>query len=130
MKTILVDAVDAFIINVNGTYKVFKAMYDLLESFPNRKILLTSANDEGFKKYDLDKVPYVVFTLKHDPEKTNPQYYEILLRHLNLGRNDVIYFEHNPDAVKSAEKVGITSYYYDSEKADLRMLKKFLSDNL
>lgn len=43
MKTILVDAVNAFVIKGGG---VFKEMHDLLETFENRKIILTGANDE------------------------------------------------------------------------------------
>jgi len=46
MKTILVDAVQVFIIKGEG---IFKEMYDLLETFPNKKIILTGANDEQFK---------------------------------------------------------------------------------
>lgn len=130
MKTILVDAVDAFIIENRDSYKVFKEMYDMLEIFPNRKILLTGANEEGFKKYGLDKSPYEVFTLKHNPEKTNPEYYKMMLQHFNLSKDDVIYFEHSPDAVKSAESVGIKTYYYDSKKMDLSALKEFLTENL
>ena len=41
----------------------------MLDEFPNTKIILTGANDEQFKKFGLDKMPYKVFTLKHDPEK-------------------------------------------------------------
>jgi hypothetical protein len=55
MKTILVDAVDAFVIEGEG---IFKEMHDLLETFPNRTIILTGANDEQLKKVGLDKMPY------------------------------------------------------------------------
>lgn len=127
MKTILVDAVDAFIIEDKGDFKIFKEMHDLLETFPNRKIILTGANDEQFKKFGLDKMPYEVFTLKHNPEKTDSKYYEIMLKHFNLSKDDVVYFEHNPDAVKSAQSVGIKTYYYNSDKKDLKVLKDFLS---
>ncbi len=126
-KTILVDAIDAFVIEGEG---IFKEMYDLLETFPNRKIILTGANDEQFKEFVLDKMPYEVFTLKHNPDKTDPKYYEIMLQHFNLNKDDVIYFEHNINAVKSAEFVGIKSYYYDPKKKDLEALKKFLTENL
>ncbi len=129
MKTILVDAVDALVIESEGTFKTFKEMYDLLESFVNRKIILTGANDKQFKKFGLDKMPYEVFTLKHNPEKTDPKYFEIMLKHFGLGKDDVVYFEHNPEAVKSAESIGIKSYYYDPEKKDLEALKKFLDEN-
>ena len=129
MKTILVDAVDGFIIEDGDGFKIFKEMEALLETFPNQKIILTGAKDEAFKKYGLDKMPYEVFTLKHNPEKTDPKYFEILLQQFNLTKDDVIYFEHNPEAVKSAESVGIKSYYYDSEKKDLEALKTFLTEN-
>ena len=127
MKTILVDAVDALVIEGKG---IFKGMYELLETFPNRKIILTGANDEQFKEFGLDKMPYEVFTLKHNPEKTDPEYYEKMLEHFGLGRDDVVYFEHNPEAVKSAKSVSITSYLYDPEKKDLASLRSFLNKNL
>jgi len=127
MKIILVDAVGAFVSN-EGI--VFKEMYNLLESFPNKKIILTGANDEKFKKFGLDKMPYEVFTLEHNPEKTDPKYYEKMLEYFNLSKNDVVYFEHNLEAVKSAQSVGIKTYYYDANKKDLGALKDFLRENL
>jgi len=130
MKIILVDAVNAFIIEEEGVFKVFKGMHDLLENFPNRKILLTGADDESFKKYGLDKMPYEVFTLKHNPEKTDPKYYETMLKHFGLSKDDVVYFEHSPEAVKSAQSVSIKTYYYNSDKKDLKALKDFLTRDL
>lgn len=127
MKTILVDAVDTLVIEGQG---IFEEMHKLLETFPNRKIVLTGANDEQFKEFGLDKVPYEVFTLRHNPEKTDPKYYEKMLEHFGLSKDDVVYFEHNPEAVKSAKSVGIKSYFYDPEKKDLVALKNFLMENL
>lgn len=130
MKTILVDAVDAFVIENESAFSIFKEMHDLLETYSNKKILLTGANDEQFKEFGLDKMPYEVFTLKHNPEKASPEYYEKMLSHFGLTKDDVIYFEHNPKAVESAQSVGITSYYYDSNKRDLDGLKTFLDENI
>lgn len=130
MKTILVDAVDAFVIETENGFEIFTKMRELLDSYQNRKIILTGANDEQYKKFGLDKMPYEIFTLKHNPEKTNPKYYETMLAHFGLSANDVVYFEHNSEAVKSAESVGIKSYHYDHEKRDLSALKKFLDENL
>lgn len=127
MKTILVDAVDCF---VSDEGQIFEAMHDLLETYQNKKIILTGADDEQFKKFGLDKMPYEVFTLKHSPEKTSPVYFERLLKDYNLAKDDVVYFEHNQDAVRSAQSVGINSYFYDSEKKDLASLKAFLDSNL
>ena len=64
MKTILVDAVDCF---VSKDGEIFKEMHDLLETYQNKKIILTGANDEQYKQFGLDKMPYDVFTLKHNP---------------------------------------------------------------
>ena len=71
MKTILIDAVYCFI-KSDDCPQIFQEMYKLLETFPNRKIILTGADDEKFKEFGLDKMPYEVFTLKHNPEKTDP----------------------------------------------------------
>ncbi|MHB8914119.1 MAG: HAD-IA family hydrolase [Minisyncoccota bacterium] len=102
MKTILVDAVDAFVIDGQGIYK---PMHDLLDTYPNRKIILTNANDEQMQKFGLMEMPYEVFTLKHNPDKPDPFYFKTMLSHFELKPEEVVYFEHNPDAVKSAVMV-------------------------
>ena len=127
MKTIPVDAVDCF---VSDEGIIFQEMFDFLEKYPNRKILLTGANEKQFKKWNLDKMPYEVFTMKHNPEKTDPKYYEMMLEHFGLAKDDVVYFEHNMEAARSAQSVGIKTHYYDSEKKDLETLKKFLDEKL
>lgn len=126
MKTILVDAVDCF---VSDTGEIYKEMYDLLETYPNKKIILTGANDEQFTKFGLDEMPYDVFTLKHNPEKVEPAYYQKMLEHFGLAKDEVVYFEHNPEAVKSAQSAGINSYFFDNDEKDLERLKKFLDNN-
>ena len=105
MKTILVDAVDTFVLEKEG---IDKALYELLESYPNNKIILTNANDKQMEIFGLTNMPYEVFTLKHNPDKPDPTYFKTLLEKYNLSPHEVIYFEHNPDAVKSAQSVGIT----------------------
>lgn len=127
MKTILVDAVYC-IVSPEG--KIFQEMHDLLETYTNKKIILTGVDDEQFIKFGLDKMPYEVFTLKHNPEKTDPSYYTKMLDYYNLSAKDVIYFEHNSDAIKSAESVGIKSYFYDDEVKDLEGVKKFLDSTI
>ena len=127
MKTILVDAVNALIIKEEG---IFEEMYNLLEKYPNRKIVLTGANEEEQKKFGFEDVPYEFFTLSHNPEKSDPEYYRKMLEKFSLNVEDVIYFEHNEDAVKSAESVGIKTYHYVKDKRDIEALENFLSNNL
>ena len=127
MKTILVDAVDAFVIEGEGIYK---PLHDLLEQYQNRKIILTNADDEQMVEFGLTDMPYEVFTLKHNPDKPDPAYFRTMLMHFDLKPEEVIYFEHNPKAVESAEFVGIVSHHYDADKKDLVTLKVFLDTNL
>lgn len=127
MKTILVDAVHCFVIKGEGIYK---PLYELLEQYPNRKILLTGANDEQIIEFGLQNMPYELFTLKHSPEKTSPEYYQKMLEHFGLKADEFIYFEHDPEAVKSAQSVGITTYFYDQDKKDIESLKKFIDQNI
>src|SRR5579872_6529241 len=107
MKTILVDAVDTFDIEGPNGFYIFSEMQALLDSYPNEKILVTGANDEQFIEWGLNHMPYEVFTLKHNPEKADPAFYKALLAHYDLTPDDVIYFEHAPQAVQSAQSVGI-----------------------
>lgn len=127
MKTILVDVINAFVIKGEG---VFNEMYKILEQYPNKKIILTGANDEQMEMFGLNKMPYEVFTLKHNPEKIDPMYYEIMLKHFNLEAKDVVYFEHNLEAVKSAQSVGIDTFHYDQNTKDIDALKLFIDESL
>jgi len=101
MKTILVDAWNTFFTQ-NG---MFQDMYDMLEHYPNPKIVVTNADDEQLIEFGINKSPYEVFTMKHQPDKVEPLFFETLLKHYNLTIDDVIYFEHNPDAVQSAQSL-------------------------
>lgn len=127
MKVVLVDAING-LMQKDGT--VFQRMYDLLEAYPHRKIVLTGANDEQIKQYNLSELPYELFTLKHDPEKTDPAYYRTLLEKYNLSPEGTMYFEHKQEAVESARSVGIPTYYYDHTQQDLASLKTFLDNSL
>tara|TARA_Y100000031_G_C8167903_1_gene360251 strand:- start:623 stop:1003 length:381 start_codon:yes stop_codon:yes gene_type:complete len=126
MKTILVDAVYG-LVTLEG---INQELLTLLDSYQNPKIILTNANDEEKAKYGLVNLPYPLFSLAHNPNKTDPEYYRKMLAHFNLTVEEVIYFEHNEDAVKSAQSVGITSHHYDKDKKDLVALKEFLDSSL
>ncbi len=129
MKTILVDAVYAFVVETENGFEIFEPMRKMLDELPNTKIILTGADDEQFKRFGLAKMPYEVFSLKHHPEKTDPAYYEKMLDHFGLDKDAVIYFEHDEYAMKSAQSAGIVTYHYDHERKDLGALRSFLAEN-
>ena len=56
--------------------------------------------------------------------------FKILFEKYGLTADDVVYFEHNAEAAKTAQSVGITTYFYDHTKEDMDALKQFLDENL
>lgn len=127
MKTILVDAVDTFVIEWEW---INQELYALLETYPNPKVILTNANDEQMKEFGLVDMPYPMFTMSHNPDKPDPIYFETFLKQYNLASSDLVYFEHHPEACKSAESLGIRTHFYDMDVKDLDTLKIFLDQNL
>jgi FMN phosphatase YigB (HAD superfamily) len=106
-------------------------LFELLESFKNPKLVLTNANDHQMKIFGLDNSPYPVFSLKHEPNKTDPDYFNIFLGKHNFATEDVVYFEHDQEAVDSARSLGIDAFHYDVESASrYEDLKEFLTSNV
>lgn len=129
MKTILVDAVNTTIIkDASGNFVKYKELFELLDYYPNTKLIVTNANDEQMVAFGLNDVPYQVFTMKHNPDKQDPLYFKTLLKEYNLLPSDFCYFEHNPDAVASARSLGIAAYHYDKVAKDILGLKRFLDE--
>lgn len=126
MKTILADALGALVMKDTG---IVPELHTLLESYPNPKIILTNANDAEMAEF-LPNMPYEVFTLKHNPEKTDPRYYTTMLAHYKLTPDTVVYFEHNLEAVRSARSVGIETHLYTANSDGHIALTRFLRDSL
>ena len=126
MKTILVDAWNTFITE-NG---IFEEMKELLDNYENQKIILTNANNEEKIKLGIIDMPYKVFSLSHNPNKTEPLYYKTFMSEFNLTTKDIIYFEHNEEAVKSAKSIWINTFHYNKEKKNLEELKDFIDKNI
>ena len=68
--------------------------------------------------------------MKHDPEKTDSKYFQVLMQKYDLKPEDIVYFEHNKDAVESAMSLGINSFYYDPTHKNLDKLKTFLDSSV
>ena len=122
MKTILVDAWNTFVTEEGINLDLKK----LLDSYPNNKIILTNATEEELVKFGIVNMPYPVFSLAHNPNKTEANYFVKMLQHFNLKTEDVVYFEHNVDAVTSAKSIGISTFHYNKLE-NLENLIIFLS---
>ena len=125
MKTILVDAWNTFVTEKGMDIDLKK----LLDSYPNPKIILTNANKQECITYGIINMPYQVFSLEHNPNKTDKAYYHEMLSHFNLKPAEVVYFEHNSEALNSATSVGIKTFPYNTDES-LDGLRIFLKNNL
>lgn len=127
MKTILVDAFNTLIIKDMG---LNQAMVALLDAYPNPKLVLTNATPEEQKTMGIDQSPYDLFSLSHAPNKTDPHFFVTMLAQHRLHVDEVVYFEHNKQAVQSAQSLGMVTYHYDHMQSDLAALKAFLDGHL
>jgi FMN phosphatase YigB (HAD superfamily) len=125
MKTILVDAWNTFV--KNNT--IDSDIYKILESYENQKIILTNANDKELISLGIVNMPYKVFSLSHNPNKDNKLYFIKLIEKYNLINSDLVYIEHNKEAVKSAISLGIKTHHYKPQESTDE-LSQFLLKNL
>lgn len=126
MKTILVDAWNTFVTE-DG---IDLELQQLLDSFPNPKIIVTNASEDEKVAFGMVDMPYPVFSLAHKPNKTEPKYFKKLLSTFDLTVKDVVYFEHNKEAVASAVSLEISTYWLDPKIKDLQKLLQFLKKSL
>lgn len=126
MKTILIDAVHTFI-DSNGI--IDTKIEDILDAYELPKIIVTNASVETFQKLAMDLLPYPVFTLSGEPRKSNPEYFQMLMQEYNIFPDECLYFEHDKEALKAAQQLGIKTHYFDSEKKDYTSLQEFLAHN-
>ena len=91
---------------------------------------MTNAGSQKQMELGMVNMPYEIFTLNFSPEKSDREYYKIMLENFNLKFSDLVYFEHNKEAVDSARKNGIETFFYDKDKKDLKSLGEFLKKAL
>lgn len=125
MKTILVDAWNTFV--KNNT--IDSDIYKILESYENQKIILTNANDKELINLGIVNMPYKVFSLSHNPNKDDKLYFIKLFEKYNLIISDLVYIEHNKEAVKSAISLGIKTHHYKPQESTDE-LSQFLLKNM
>jgi len=125
MKTILVDAWNTFV--KNNT--IDSDIYKILESYENQKIILTNANNKELINLGIVNMPYKVFSLSHNPNKNDKLYFIKLIEKYDLIISDLVYIEHNKEAVKSAISLGIKTYHYKPQESTDE-LSQFLLKNM
>ena len=122
MKTILVDAWNTFVKNKKIDLRLMK----ILEKFPCDKIIVTNANLSEQKDLGIINMPYSVFSLSHNPEKTNKLYFDILCNEKKLKKEELLYIEHNIVSVETAKTFGIKSILFNENYLEI---EEFLNQN-
>lgn len=125
-RVILTDAWHCLYDNTTGKIKDTHLLMQLKSrSDAWGKVIMVSNNPDVAW---FEKVPFVmdIFTLSNNPSKTDPTYFEQLLKKYNLLPDEVIYFDHKQEHRDAAEKAGIklTKLYSDFES-----VKDFIDDN-
>ena len=122
IKAILVDAINTLIDKEKG---INKELAEFLQNTGKKIIVVTNADkkevESKIKGYNFE-----VFTLNKSPDKSNPKYFKQLLEEYNLKQDDIIYFDHKGDNVKSAKSNSINAILYKNNK----QAKEFIENNI
>ena len=74
-------------------------------------------------------MPYDVFSLSHNPNKDDSLYFKLLIEKYNLSNTNLIYIEHNYEAVQSAMSIGIKTHHYNPKDSNDKVYQ-FLLKNI
>jgi len=108
-KTILVDGMFCI---YDKEFNVNKELLKIINSFNARKILVVNGFREKGKQALIGS-GFLAFSLEEEKiKKDNPEYFKILLSRYNLKLDEVLYFDHDENNVKTAKNLGIISTQY------------------
>ncbi len=127
ITTILCDLIGTF---ADKQGNIYNDINEVLKTFSQQKILLTSATNQQLKDFKLTNLPYPVYTTEHTIEKSNPEYYKKLLKQFNLTPQEVIYIERKHEAIKTAQMLGIKTIKFNPEKRNINTVRKLLQKHL
>ncbi len=126
IKAILVDAINCLF---NKDRELNEELLNILKSYNTKLIIVTNADLKDPKNnpiIELKKQNIDIFSLKGNPEKTSPEYFKEFLKKHKLQPEDIIYFDHKEENIKSAKSIGIISELYKNNKE----AKEFVENNL
>ncbi len=121
IKAILADAVNTLTDKEKG---LNKELADILQDSGKNIIVVTNANPDEIKN-DLRDYNFQIFSLLKKPDKSNSKYFKELLKQYSLSSQEVIYFDHKEENIKSAQELGIKSILYRNNK----QIKDFIYSN-
>ncbi len=123
-RTLLVDGMHCL---YDEKFNVNKKLFDVLQSFDARKILVVNnfkdRAEELLKDYN-----YEVFSFNGKILKNRKDFFEKLLNKYKLDKNEIIYFDHDERNIETAEEVGIKNVFvYDGK---IKKIEELIKKNL
>ena len=121
-KAILVDAMNTLIDKEKG---LNEELAKALQETSKKIIIVTNTDKKEIEKY-LENYNFEIFTLNKNPDKSNPKYFKELLNQYHLSPEEVVYFDHKEENIKSAKENRINSIIFKNNK----QIKEFIDNNL
>jgi alanyl-tRNA synthetase len=122
IKVILTDAINALI---DKSGKLNKELAEILQNTGKKIVVVTNAEISEIKS-KLGNYNFEIFSLLRNPEKSNSKYFKVLLEKYNLKPEEVIYFDHKEENIKSAKENTINCVKYK----DNNQIKTFIEANM
>lgn len=122
-KIILLDGMHCLF---DENFVVHKEIEHGIKSFGSRVIIITNAPKEKMIKIT-EETGFEVVTYENNPNKTNPEFFEIMLQEKNINAEDCIYLDHLQDNLDSAEFAGITGVLYEHPESVTKLATYFYS---
>ncbi len=125
IKAILVDAIYCLF---DKDRNLNKELFSILSNYPTKLIIVANADLNDNKNKPLTELisdNIDIYTLKNNPDKTRPEYFEKLLSRYNLKPSEIIYFDHSEVNLNSAKKLRIKTELYKNPK----QIQSFIDNN-
>jgi leucyl-tRNA synthetase len=128
-QTILVDAINTLFIKQEDGLVLNTELADYLNYLDAQKIIVTNAKDEILTKLEelIKDYSWKIFSLKFNPEKTSPEFYQIAIKELNLDVTNTIYFDHLPANLEAAKYNNINCFQYLNNKQAIELVNDFIN---
>jgi HAD superfamily hydrolase (TIGR01509 family) len=120
--TLLVDGMFCL---YDKDFRINEELLGLLKNIDNKKILVVNGYKDEAEEL-LKNHGFEVFSFEGKIKKDNEQFFKKLLEKYSLNKEDVIYFDHAEENIKSARNVGILSELYKNNN----QIKKFIEPNI
>jgi HAD superfamily hydrolase (TIGR01509 family) len=122
-KIILLDGMHCLF---DENFVVNKDVEHGVKSFGSRVIIITNAPKEKMVKIS-EETGFEVVTYENNPNKTNPEFFEIMLQERWISAEDCIYIDHLKDNLDSAEFAGIRGILYEKPESIIHLSTYFYS---